>query len=548
MIGLIKVKLQQFVNIIRSTGKLKYILLGWLGLAIAFFIGFFFIKVFGFLYSQAEFPLVFKLFLSEKILMMVFLTLFLMLVLSALISTLNIFFLSRDLNLLFASPLKAGTIFLWKAIETAFSSASMVLFFSLPVLYAYCFYFAPEWGDILGVALVFFLYVGCGVLSGILLGLIIPSFFSVKKMQPVLSLVSIALVSCIVVFLRLLRPERFLNPDSIDNLIDFMSGLDIGFFSYFPFSWMSRAMNHISTGNPRAYWMAVILFSVTFLLLSGAVWIFQKKFYMKLFDRLNQSSGGVFHSTWKSSVFRGNFGTLWKKEFKTFVRTPSQWSQLLIIGAMVMVFILNMKSIPLPHPAIKNVIVYLNLGMAAFIVAGLNSRFTFTALPMEGKGIGHVLASPFDRRKFLRFKLVFYGIPQILIGFILFFSGDLAFKLDPFFRLAALFFLLPGLILLSVMALFFGLQIKDFSAVTPQHLIVSKPGISYMLWSLFAIVLGMIYFIRPLFLYYFNQYKMKPPPYTEIFVWFFGFVVINYLLSRFFYRWSQKIWLKREFY
>ena len=59
---------------------------------------FFSIKVFGFLYHEQEFPLYFKLFLSEKILMMTFLTMFLMLILSALISTLNIFFLSLIVN------------------------------------------------------------------------------------------------------------------------------------------------------------------------------------------------------------------------------------------------------------------------------------------------------------------------------------------------------------------------------------------------------------------------------------------------------------------
>jgi ABC-2 type transport system permease protein len=366
-------------------------------------------------------------------------------------------------------------------------------------------------------------------------------------MQPVLSLVSIALVSCIVVFLRLLRPERFINPDAIDNLVDFMAGLNIGFFSYFPFSWISRAMNHISTGNGGGYWRIMGLFSITLFLLSGIIWLFQKRYYMKLFDRLNETSSGAFHSSWRKKVLRGNFGTLWKKDIKTFIRTPAQWSQLLIIGAMVMVFILNMKSIPLPHPAIKNVIVFLNLGMAAFIVAGLNSRFTFTALPMEGKGVAHVLASPFDRSEFLRFKLVFFAVPQILIGFLLFFTGDFAFKLDPFFRFSALFFLFPVLVLLSIMALFFGLQIKDFSAVTPQHLIVTKPGISYMLWSLLVIVLGMVYFVRPLFLFYFNQYKMKPVPYPEILIWFFGFLVINGLVGRFLYHKSQNIWAKREF-
>ena len=547
MIALYKLKVRQFKNTIRNTGIGKYLFFLFLGIGILILIGFFFVKIFGFLNDQQEFPLVFKLFLSEKILMMVFLTLFMMLILSALISTLNIFFLSRDLNLLLASPQKSVTIFTAKAVETAVNSSVMVVFFSLPVLYAYCYYFAPRWVDILAVALTFLLYIITGVLAGIILGMIIPTFFSVRKLQPVLSLVSIALISFIVVFLRLLRPERFLNPEAIDNLMDYMMGLDIGFFSYFPFSWVSRAMALISRENWGGYLLIVGLFVIVLTLLAVTVYIFQKKLYLKLVDRLNESSTGMVRSSWYRNPVRNQWKPLWKKELKTFMRTPSQWSQLLIIGAMIMVFVLNMKSIPLPHPAVKNIIVYLNLGMAAFIGVGLNSRFTFTTIPMEGPGLVHVLASPFNRKVFFRFKLVFFAIPQLVIGFLLFYTGDISLKLDAFSRVTALFFLGPLLLLLTVLALFYGLQIKGSAVLTPQHLIVSRSGISYMLWSLLIIVLSMIYFIRPLFIYYFNLYRMRSVPFIEIFIWFSGFVLLMVFIGRFFCRRSLIMWLKREF-
>lgn len=548
MIALFRIKVRQLINTVRQSGKRKYLIFLLLGIGILLLIGFFFVKIFGFLNEQQEFPLMFKLFLSEKILMMVFLTLFMMLILSALISTLNIFFLSRDLGLLLGSPQKSVTIFFVKTVETTVNSSAMVVFFSLPVLYAYCYHFAPRWDHILAIALVFFLYIITGVLLGIILGMIVPTFFSVKKLQPVLSLVSIALISFIVIFLRLLRPERFMKPEAIDNLMEYMVGLDMGFFSHFPFSWVSRAMALVSRGNTSGYFLVLGLFVIVLTVLVGVVCIFQKKMYLKLVDRLNESSMGTVRSKWNHGPGRSRWRPLLKKELKTFVRTPSQWSQLLIIGAMIMVFVLNMKSIPLPHPAVKNVIVYLNLGMAAFIGVGLNSRFTFTTIPMEGPGLVHVLASPFNRRVFLRFKLVFFAIPQLVIGFLLFYTGDITLKLDPFSRVTALFFLGPVLILLTVLAIFYGLQIGESAPVTPQHLIVSKSGISYMLWSLLIIGLGMVYFLRPLFLYYFNLFRMKPVPFPEIFVWFFGFLLLCVLMAGFFYRRSLVLWDEREFH
>ena len=547
MKNLIKVRLRRIKNTIKHTGRRKYIIFSILGLSIILLLVFLFTRIFGYLYMQKEFPLYFKLFLSEKILMMFFLTMFIMLILSALISSLNIFFLSKDLNLLFASPLKARTIFYWKSVEVSFNSSIMVIFFSLPVLFSYSYYFAYSFSDITGIVFVFLLYILCGVSVGIIIGLIVPAFFSVKKLQPILSIISIVLISLIVIFLRMLRPEQFGNPDVINNLFEYMNELNVKNFSYFPFYWISRSLNFIAQGNTAGYWKTIGLFIGFTFLIGSLIWLFQNKFYLKLFDKLNKGSDRGIRSNWKKKLFKADFGSLWKKEIKTFIRTPSQWSQLLIIGAIVAVFILNMKGIPLPHPSVKNIIAYINLGMAAFIVVGLNSRFTFTTIPMENPGLVHLLSSPFNKKKIFHFKFLFFLIPHLLLGFILFFTGDFALKLDPFTRLNGTIFLLLTIPFLTVFALYSSLQIKDTAPLTPQHLIVSKQGISYMLWSLVYIVLNMIFFVRPLFLYYYNKYTKQPIPVFEIIMWFLVFVCINLFLTANFYKKSTSLWNKREF-
>jgi len=509
MNSLIKVKFRQLKNRLQHSGKKKYLLFIFLGAIITFLIGFFFIKIFGFLYNQPEFPFYFKLFLSEKILMMVFLTLFLMLILSTLISALNIFFLSKDLCLLFASPIKVKTIFIWKSMETAITSASMVIFFALPVLFSYSFYFAPKWESILGIILAFLLFIFSGVLIGILISMIIPAFFSAKKLQPVLSLITIVLISFIVIFLRFLRPEQFLSPDTIENLFKYMGEMNVSSFSYFPFYWLSKAITNISNGDCVSFWKTILLFLIIITMLSSVILVFQKKFYLKLFDKLNEGSMRITRSRWTTKNAISELGLLWKKETKTFIRTPSQWSQLLIIGAMVIVFILNMRSIPLPHPSIKNIIAYLNFGMVAFIIIGLNSRFTFTAIPLEGPGIVHILASPLKRKKFFLFKLLFFTIPQIFIGIILLLATDFSLQLDSFFRLTGIVFLMPSILLLSLLAFFYGLQVKELIPLSPQHLIVSKAGISYMLWGLAFVVFSMFFFHTPIISLLFQSIKKR---------------------------------------
>ncbi|MEI6613729.1 MAG: hypothetical protein WCL37_02415, partial [Chrysiogenales bacterium] len=227
MKSLLKLKLLQLRNSWVRGEKIKFVLFLLLGMFFMLVLGFFFNKIFGYLAAVKEFPQFFKVFLAEKLLMMIYMTLFSMLLLSALLASLDIFFISRDLHFLFSTPLPVRSAFAWKMLETGVYSSAMVVFFSLPVLYFYCRYFAPGLGQVLQVLLAFLLFIACGVLSGILLGLVIPALFSVRRLQPVLSVFSIIVISSIVVFLRLLRPERFLEPSEIDNVLKYMGSLDL---------------------------------------------------------------------------------------------------------------------------------------------------------------------------------------------------------------------------------------------------------------------------------------------------------------------------------
>lgn len=545
---LLKVKFKSLVNTIKNTSSRKYLLFLLFGISIFVLLSIISVKIFGYIYNQSDFTLPLKYFLAEKLLTMVFLTMYTMLILSSLISTLNIFFLSKDLNLLFSSPVPSGKIFFWKGIEVTINSSAMVVFFSLPVLFSYFYYFSPSAGNIILSIFAFLLFIISGVLIGITTGFIIPGFISVKRLQPALSVTSILLISFVVIFIRMLQPEKFGNPEIIDNVLDYIGSFSTPFFKHFPFHWISNSMISISKGVYSDYINFGISFLVLILILLLLLWFFQKRFYFKLFDKLKKGiSGGRKTSPWNKRIIKGDYGTLLKKELKSLLRTPEQWSQLLVIGAIIVVFIMNMKIIPLPSPQIKNFIAYMNIGMAAFIVTGLNSRFTFTSIPMENPGIVHILASPFDRKKILKFKLGFYLIPMMILAFALFFTGEITLKLDKISRITGIIYLVPAVFVITLMAFFFSLKIKGSKALSPQHLIVSREGISFMLWSLTYIGLSIMYMIRPLYIYYFHMFTGKDIPYGEISLWIAGFLLVNFLLIYYFYREMREEWREKEF-
>jgi len=546
MRSLLKLKCLQLRNSFVRGEKKKFLLFLLLGLFFMLVLGFFFDTIFGYLSEVKEFPQVFKVFLAEKLLMMIYMTLFSMLLLSALLTALDVFFISRDLHFLFSTPMPIRSAFAWKMLETGVYSSAMVVFFSLPVIWFYCRYFAPGLQQVLQVLLAFLLFIACGVLAGILLGLVIPAFFSVRRLQPVLSVFSILLISTIIVFLRLLRPERFLEPSEIDNVLRYMGSLDLKVFYYFPFSWLARAMSLTADGKGAPYWRTVLLFVLLAAVLLALVLALRKKLYLQLFDKLNRGGKGYYKSRWRPTAPGSDYRPLLRKEGKTFLRTPAQWSQLLIVGALVAVFVINMKMIPMPHPSVKNVISFLNLIMAIFIVSGLNSRFTFTSIPGEGPGQVHIFASPYAKVKFYRFKLLFHLLPQLLIGFTLYALGDLALHFDGFTRLIALVFLPPAIVFLTTLSLVLGIETNETNPLSPEHVIVSKQGISYMLWSMIYLAGGLLFLARPVGVFYWHRVTREAVPYAEIAAWFAGFLLLNFALIAYYYRRGKRLWLARE--
>jgi hypothetical protein len=179
-------------------------------------------------------------------------------------------------------------------------------------------------------------------------------------------------------------------------------------------------------------------------------------------------------------------------------------------------------------------------------VAGLNSRFTFTSIPGEGPGLAHVFSSPFAKLKFYRFKFFFHLAPQLLIGFALYAVGDLALHFDAFTRIIALVFLTPAIVFLTILSLVLGIETNESNPLSPEHVIVSKQGISYMLWSMIYLVAGMIFLVRPVGVYYWHHFTHAAIPYGEIMAWFLGFELVNLALISFYYRRGKRLWLARE--
>ena len=77
------------------------------------------------------------------------------------------------------------------------------------------------------------------------------------------------------------------------------------------------------------------------------------------------------------------------KDLKVFLRDTTQWSQLLLLVALALVYVYNFRvldldRIPYMSRLVKNAYAFVNLAMAAFVTAAVAVRFVFPAVSAEG--------------------------------------------------------------------------------------------------------------------------------------------------------------------
>jgi hypothetical protein len=93
------------------------------------------------------------------------------------------------------------------------------------------------------------------------------------------------------------------------------------------------------------------------------------------------------------------------KDLKIFLRDVSQWSQLLLLLALVMLYLYNFSVLDLQRVQfmsgfIKNIYAFVNLGMAGFVMATVAVRFVFPAVSAEGAAFWIIRTSPISPARF----------------------------------------------------------------------------------------------------------------------------------------------------
>lgn len=381
------------------------------------------IKTVGYFYSQNELGII----LSLKIFQMAWVIFFTMLIFSNMVSGVSAIFLSRDNEIMFSSPAPVTDLYLCRYASTTMFTSWMMVIFSLPFFgaFGYVFQAGPIYFLLLVPAVLAIAAIASGL--GLSATVVLVNLFPARRTKDIVMYLSLLFGILLYLVIRLLRPEELADPERFPDFIEYLSSLSTPAAMYLPPSWASQLLTGYLQDHYIDWLLPSLLLTTPFVLFFAGE-LAMSRWFFSGFSKAQESFGGSYR--FKQKKYQPNT-MLWffRKEMYTFIRDSSQWSQLFLIGALIVVYLYNFKVLPLdrspiPVEFVANMIAFANIGLTGFLIASLSARFVFPSIGAEGSGIGLVLTSPLPLRRYLLYKYLFYILPFILLAAVLLIASN----------------------------------------------------------------------------------------------------------------------------
>ena len=293
--------------------------------------------------------------LTYKLLGMVFMTFFSILLFSNIVTSLSTFFLSRELDRLVAAPVALRHLFYARFVETVIDSSWMMLRVRPARLSGLRRRRTPParllpddradaaaLRDHPGRARDHH-HDGSGQrLSG-------------AADEDILVLLSVIAVALLYLLFRLIRPERLVNPEGFADFSAFLAAMHTPEWTFMPSTWAAEILFPLlgmRDGSPFFYYALLATTAAVAVMASEAV---VGRLFLTGWTKAQEGRQARFtrRAAWErilaaaTAVFPLQTRVIVLKEIKTFFRDTSQWSQLILLAALVVVYVYNFSVLPL---------------------------------------------------------------------------------------------------------------------------------------------------------------------------------------------------------
>ncbi|MFC1745062.1 hypothetical protein ACFL35_13800 [Candidatus Riflebacteria bacterium] len=441
--------------------------------------------------------------------------------LSISLMSLNFFYQSPDLPLLFLSPINKSWVYLDRKLDIFMRGflISGSFLFSIFLALAFSLEQSPVF-----MVLAFFLilpFIAILLSLGNLISLISSTLFTFQRSQRFYTLLATIFFGLLGVVFRFFRPEKLINPDERLKISEFIQSIKIPLSEWLPSDWVAQGLQNFYFENFYSMGFYILcLYLLAAIFLTFELFL-ANKFYFSSWIKFQEEreivqdeSGFLdfdfFHQ--RLATFDQLTSTILRKDLILLKRDPSQWSQGIIFFFMIIIYLYSVTCIPeSPGGASKYEVFFFNLGFGLFIVSALAARFIYTAIGAESENFQLFRASGISVFALFRAKILFY-LPGVL-----FFSCILIIGLNSLIVVPTelqLLSLLDMLVLCTgivFMAGGIGAIFADFASKTIEEKAFGFGNLIFIIASIFYIGFTIIFQLATYSFFIHNHYPDAKP-------------------------------------
>jgi ABC-2 type transport system permease protein len=479
---------------------------------------------------------------------MILATLFTMLFLSASVSALNSFFVSKDLDLLLSSPLPWSRYLLGRTLDVGLSSSWMLVVFAAPLLFAFGSFYGAGVTFFFIAPLVCILFFSIAILAGVIAALLFGWLIPPQRGRGIA--LALFLVMVIGVYLSV-------GPSSVAGSRFGVSGSPQRLFelsqwarnTWTPTSYCAHGLYQLLRGSAAPAIAASLLHAA----IAAALWLLTLGLsglcYQRAYSRA-QSDKPILRINSRSAqrvskailpICDQARRAIITKEIKLFSRDLSHTIQLGLLLGICFVYLYNFRVLTGPEDATPTVLrwwhtflMICNVCLSYLIVTSICSRFVFPSVSLEGQAFWILQSAPLSLEQILRAKCRSWFVPIATMGAVIFMSGAMALDAEEPLLLATL---IASLILchgLVTLAIGLGAIFSQFDWEHSTQISTNVGSFVFMVVSIIILALDMI----PLGML-FGAYIIMPEIVQDSsqIAWIFGLsltalFVLNWLIAR----------------
>ncbi len=447
-----------------------------------------------------------------------FLTFLSFLAFSGVVTSLSTFFLADDLKLLLTAPVATRRLFLARFLRTVAQASWMVVIFLAPVLMGVAR--AKCVGPLFYLTAILTVtpFAVIPVAAGTAVTFVLVNTFPARRARDLLMLMGLLFAGAMVILLRMIRPEQLLTVQSLPEVTDFFATLQSPVTPLLPSFWAGETLFAGLRGGADLLHMSALW--TTALASMVIVSTASDRWYFAGFSKSQEASKARFTKLTVLDTMAGALPLspvrrqMLVKDLKIFLRDVSQWSQLLLLLALVLVYLYNFRvldldRIPYMSGFLKNSYAFVNMGMAGFVMATIAVRFVFPAVSTEGAAFWIIRTAPVSLSDFLWSKFWTGLVPVLVLTEVLTIVGNEFLGVDPFLKvttalaIGAMSFALVGL------AISLGARYPRFGA-DPTQAAGSYGGVAFMVQAVLFVLVMVALVGWPSSLYLLRLVRRRP--------------------------------------